>query len=1470
MQNQSIVSNIYPGLKILKELLDTLNLDELPKIDVDIVKELQKNLNAILASPEMPSEKFQQLTKVLISHLDALQFKLEIELGESKLSDFRRAIKSQISKIQLLLTHHIILNEPFTSSNASIFKSLMTEEDKIVIEKQRAAQQASYNNKVFFKRFLQRIWQYTICQNIPSLSVFISYAWPEEDARNEAWTKDYILRLASHLRQTGIRVYLDEDCSQPGHDLSKHMGRIYSDAADAVCIQPDGWADHVLLFSARTYMVKFNRPESGTKQEYVRIEKRLNYNSHQRASNFAIPILLNIDKFLPEEPINFNSLVEINFCKSNYLHALKQLIKSIYKFGTHFDHWYQQCLNELQLGYFSLADQAIAYPIERTQYKEKLIAALNTVRTLQQKHIFVSGASGVGKSCFIQQFCFEHYGNDFYQIHWIDATNQESIIRYFKKLQNIIIQEEIITIEDVKSWLANQSDCLVIFDNVADFNAIKRFIPLSVTSIFICNNCPLLSESVPVIDVNDFSQEEARAYLEKAAVDDVDAIIKESGTNPKRLAERVGSIQKATKQFRLLESPQELSMVRRHAEEQKLLGNYNANVFNLPYQSAIFIGRGQQLIDIHDNVRPSVLAQVDATKKILVCGMGGLGKTTLVAHYVTLHANKFRNVFWFKATNAANLAYEIKQLCVNLTGTLAEDTHIEISEIFKHWLITHPGNLLVFDDAENYEMLQAYIPALGNSIIITSRHHVNWPIDDWRRIDLNEFTDVEACNYIKKSLGNIFADESYRTLAEVFKLPLALAQAVAYILQNKETCSPNQFIELFNHKKEQLIDLNTVIDGQDYSSLFATWDLSISKIYETSKLAYEILLITALLSNHGIPFKILEAYSKYFNNKIGENESLTMVVGLLRDYSLLSSNNEGSVYLHAIVRDVILEKLRREEQINIKYKKLLAAFVEHLRPLLFDVYDITLFHQFEPHLAHLMKRLYLQSREDVSRNFNIGVYATRMFVEGRAMSTNIRNVNSRHSNTARQARTVTNFDLLNQAKSDLLELILLSITLYTYELTAIGAKDLAFSIALHVSMPDECSKSFFYPLIIGPHIAIVNSINGQYHEILETEILLPAFEFVSIGFSDRNMNLISKDHVQGPMFNKNVQRARFVLLGSIGIAKSRLGDYENAINNLKMAINGLSDTTYTDFINNDPPSKKHLFTFNLELAICCIKTNNLFNVKQPLAVLMQLIHFPMIENSLYQAKANILIAMSKAQTGEDDEAQNYLRAAMNFFMQREILALDLPLDYMACWLEAMLLMEAYSIKIAQRINLAQQETIIFLIKKLRHNNPTATVQFITQSNSINLFVLKKAYLNAMQDHTKELEELITITQQQTEDLKSDDLRVPTTQKDEPQISISTISSQTFFRNERSNESDVFQVQPTQIEYERLLPKRCLLTFVLYFQLLAPLCLYIYFLNQIFFKHEEPVRENVVDQAFGERCNLEDNSIADITHQPGYK
>jgi len=312
-------------------------------------------------------------------------------------------------------------------------------------------------------------------------------------------------------------------------------------------------------------------------------------------------------------------------------------------------------------------------------------------------------------------------------------------------------------------------------------------------------------------------------------------------------------------------------------------------VNNLPeLPSPIFVGRAEVMAELE-----RALSAESQTITQTVHGLGGVGKTTLALHYAHDHVRAYRLVWWIRSDTPELIEAGFAALTVRLRGEESSDlTTTQAAEWAVGWLQTHPGWLLVFDNAEKPGDVHAWmgqLRAFGRHLI-TSRYKRGWVCDP---IPLHVLDQDASLALLSRLVGGGEEDEARALAEELGHLPLALEQAGAFIAQREVS------IAAYRAMLEQYPARATAAapGGFDPARTVARiWRITLDVLEEQDPRAVEILRIAAWYAPTGIPRSLFEPLAE-------DPVDLAQLLGLLADYSMITLDRAG-VGIHRLVQMV--------------------------------------------------------------------------------------------------------------------------------------------------------------------------------------------------------------------------------------------------------------------------------------------------------------------------------------------------------------------------------------------------------------------------------------------------------------------------------------------------------------------------------------------------------------------------------------
>jgi len=140
----------------------------------------------------------------------------------------------------------------------------------------------------------------------------------------------------------------------------------------------------------------------------------------------------------------------------------------------------------------------------------------------------------------------------------------------------------------------------------------------------------------------------------------------------------------------------------------------------------LFIGRKPELAEMEAILKPNDLSV--EPRRLVLGGMGGIGKTQLAIAYAERHRDSYESIFWLTATSPKTLQTSLHQLAQHILLP-DELKHCDDDQLMVHvsrWLSETDNTrwLLIFDnydDPDQYQITKYYPHASHGSIIITTR-----------------------------------------------------------------------------------------------------------------------------------------------------------------------------------------------------------------------------------------------------------------------------------------------------------------------------------------------------------------------------------------------------------------------------------------------------------------------------------------------------------------------------------------------------------------------------------------------------------------------------------------------------------------------------------------------------------------------------------------------------------------------------
>ncbi|MEU5215079.1 tetratricopeptide repeat protein [Streptomyces sp. NPDC020807] len=310
----------------------------------------------------------------------------------------------------------------------------------------------------------------------------------------------------------------------------------------------------------------------------------------------------------------------------------------------------------------------------------------------------------------------------------------------------------------------------------------------------------------------------------------------------------------------------------------------DAGLVHLPDRTALFVGREKELALLDDGPWPGVR---------VLCGLGGIGKSTLAAHWASGRLDGHHPVWWITAETPAELDAGLAALAramhPTVVGVLPDDA---LRERALQWLATHDDWLLILDNVSDPADLRPLLArGVRGRVLVTSRRATGWQ-DLGRTVALEVLDPEDAAGLFTQVCGS---DDGVGELcAELGCLPLALRQAAAYCAEAGIT--PRAYGELLAAYPAEMFAA-VAEGGEEARTVARVWQVTLGRLGDTPR-AVLVLHAISWWGPEGIPRRLLEP--------LGTPVEVTEAVRRLAAHSMITLRG-GTLSVHRLVQAVVRE-----------------------------------------------------------------------------------------------------------------------------------------------------------------------------------------------------------------------------------------------------------------------------------------------------------------------------------------------------------------------------------------------------------------------------------------------------------------------------------------------------------------------------------------------------------------------------------
>ena len=387
-------------------------------------------------------------------------------------------------------------------------------------------------------------------------------------------------------------------------------------------------------------------------------------------------------------------------------------------------------------------------------------------------------------------------------------------------------------------------------------------------------------------------------------------------------------------------------------------------IFTAPPRNRYFAGRTAEMLELKRILKFEETSKEKKVRVAAVCGLGGIGKTSLVSEYAHHMKDFYKGgVYWFSAEDDTFLEKTVNDVALKIDALLGS-FDLTLSNTLKKISSSPDPCLIVLDcldqlDLSSNMMKFLSFPAQENifgHFVVLTRRNPNLLVNEVSVFEgisclqLKCFLSKEANEFLSSRTG-VNLDENVKSVAECLceelgRLPLALEQAGACI--DMLSCTLSSYLEQYKTERLRLLSqqpARPVSPGKESPERVAvhtTWLINMEYIKKrpNGHAAIRFMNATSFFNGSEIEEELVNigrpevedvAYRECVSSPLGCRQ----VLKLLTDFSLFTYVEARSVSTHRLVQELVRESLdpsSKAESFTDAMRMLSYAFSECSSP----------------------------------------------------------------------------------------------------------------------------------------------------------------------------------------------------------------------------------------------------------------------------------------------------------------------------------------------------------------------------------------------------------------------------------------------------------------------------------------------------------------------------------------------------------
>jgi hypothetical protein len=336
-------------------------------------------------------------------------------------------------------------------------------------------------------------------------------------------------------------------------------------------------------------------------------------------------------------------------------------------------------------------------------------------------------------------------------------------------------------------------------------------------------------------------------------------------------------------------------------------------VWNVPFHpNPFFTGRDRLLPELQTRLTAAGLA----VGRVVLTGLGGVGKTSVAVEYLYRQRADYDLVWWVSGEQPASPLADLATLAGQLGLATDAPQEAQVAAL-RGWLEHQQRWLLVLDNVEDPQRVVEFLPrSASGQVLITSRSGVGWErLASVLPVEVLAPADAAGLLLTRAGETGSEAEAAATTLAATLGgLPLALEQAGAYVASTG-TVTLAGYAELFATRALELLQREQPLGYQHTAA--TTWSLALQTLEQAEPAAVGLLTLTSFLAPDDLPQPLLAIHHgelpEPLSSAARDPLALADAVAALRRYSLIRVVADG-LYVHRLLQTVVRAALDAEAE----------------------------------------------------------------------------------------------------------------------------------------------------------------------------------------------------------------------------------------------------------------------------------------------------------------------------------------------------------------------------------------------------------------------------------------------------------------------------------------------------------------------------------------------------------------------------